>query len=93
MEKLIVATRTGGAMTYFSEDEGIYVPVGNPTAMRDAGLNTTPSIATATARAGQERFIRDDYSARGMVERYVTISKALLQAGQSGANSRHHGVD
>lgn len=83
MGKPIVATRTGGAPTYFDEDEVIYVPIGDALAMKNAVLNASSDRLLAIAEAAQARFVRDDYSAKGMVERYVAISETLLRACRS----------
>lgn len=78
MGKPIVASRTGGADTYFNETEVIYVPVGDPGAMREAVLDATHEQLLAYAHAAQARFLQDDYSSAGMVKRYVAVSKELL---------------
>lgn len=83
MGKPIVATKTGGEPTYLDEDEVIYVPIGDALAMKNAVLNASSDRLLAIAEAAQARFVRDDYSAKGMVERYVAISETLRRACRS----------
>lgn len=89
MGKPVVATMTGGAMSYFDSGEVIYVPAGDPMAMKEAVLTATFDVLTTVAKAGQERFMRADYSARGMVERYIALSEKLLHADQSSNPPSH----
>lgn len=79
MGKPVVASRTGGADTYFDEDEVFYTPVGDADAVRAAVLEAGPDGLIARAQRAQWRFLRDDYSAAGMTRRYLDISRQLLQ--------------
>ena len=76
--KPLIVTRTGGSTTYFETGEVIYVPPGDSMSMKEAVLSASPKCLLEVARAGQAKFKRADYSARGMVERYAKISERLL---------------
>ena len=80
MGKPVIVSRTGGAETYFSEDEVIYVAPSEPDAMKHAALSTNPNRLYKYAIAAQERFVASDYSAAGMVRRYIDLSRTLLAA-------------
>lgn len=82
--KPVISTRTGGVPTYFNESEVIYVPIGDAAALRDAALLPSERLLDV-ARAGQARFQCNDYSSRGMMERYIALSEEVL-AGESRAS-------
>lgn len=75
--KTILATRTGGVPTYFDDDHVVYVAAGDPTAMREALLRTTPQSRRALAEAAQQRFLERDYSTRGLISRYAQLTRDL----------------
>lgn len=74
----IVCTDTGGVPTYFSKDEVLYTPLQSPSAMRDLVLKCTADNRILLARKAQERFLRNDYTTKAMVLRYVTETMTLL---------------
>jgi glycosyltransferase involved in cell wall biosynthesis len=80
MGKPVVASRTGGADTYFDEDEVLYVTPQDPDALRRAVLDATPEEMRGKAQRAQARFLSSGYSADDMVDRYLALSKALLAA-------------
>ncbi|WP_375426903.1 glycosyltransferase [uncultured Sphingomonas sp.] len=75
--KPVISTRTGGVPTYFDEGEVLYVEPGDAAALRHAAL-LAPEQLVQLARAGQARFRRDDYTSRGMVRRYISLSEQVL---------------
>lgn len=79
MGKPVIASRTGGADSYFDDGELFYVPVGDAEAMRRVALETTGPERLARARAAQARLLREDYTAAGMTARYVALSRQLLR--------------
>lgn len=76
--KPVICSHTGGVPTYFDAGEVVYVAPGDAEAMRDAALLPNSQLLEV-ARAGQARFEREDYSTRGMVARYATLSRDLLK--------------
>ena len=76
--KPVISSRTGGADSYFDDDQVFFVPVGDPEAMRAAALQATPSDILSKVKSAQQRFLDEDYSAAGMVRRYVAISREIL---------------
>ena len=74
----ILSSRTGGVTTYFGEDEALYVPPGDPTAMREAVLATTAEQRRAIAGRAHRRFVTEDYSSRAMAGRYAAFTRELL---------------
>lgn len=77
LEKPLVSSRTGGVTTYFSDDEVIYVPVGDPVAMREAVAGSLER-ARQIAKLAKERFVACDYSSQGMMGRYAEATRELL---------------
>lgn len=76
--KPVIASATGGVDTYLGPGEVLLVPPGEPEALRDAVLSFNDHERFALAKAAQERFVKDGYSADGMVARYVESSNRLL---------------
>jgi len=76
--KPVLSSRTGGVPTYFGEDEVLYAPPGDPRALRDAVLNSSPQALEAVAHKAQERLIADDYSTRGLIARYSRMTREVL---------------
>ncbi|MBB5746298.1 glycosyltransferase [Brevundimonas variabilis] len=76
--KPVLATFTGGLPTYFGPDEILYVPEGDPEAMRKALCDTTPESRAAQAARAQERFVERDFSTEGMVAQYVAVTRQIL---------------
>lgn len=75
--KPVICSRTGGVPTYFDEDEVIFVPPGDPTALRDAALSD-PAILLSRAVRAQARFVESGYSAAAMMDRYLTLTNQAL---------------
>lgn len=75
----LLSTRAGAVPTYFGEDEALFTPVGDPEAMRDRLLSTTIAGRQEMASRARERFVRDDYTTRGMVKRYVALTSEVLR--------------
>ncbi|GAC1423081.1 MAG: glycosyltransferase [Burkholderiaceae bacterium] len=74
----IIASRTGGVPTYFSEDEVYFVPVGDHLAMREAAASSTAAERLAKAERAHHRFLDRDYSSRRLARRYCDLSRSLL---------------
>jgi glycosyltransferase involved in cell wall biosynthesis len=74
----VVSSQTGGVPTYFTSDEVLYVPPGDPKALRDAVLARTPEEWTQQAAAATRRFRMSDYSEHGMAKRYIECTKTML---------------
>ena len=74
----VLASRTGGVPTYFSEDEVIFVPVGDPDAMRQAISAATPLKRRQIAERARLRYESSEYTSRGMAGRYTDFTRALL---------------
>jgi glycosyltransferase involved in cell wall biosynthesis len=74
----ILASRTGGVPTYFDEDDLFYAPVGDPQALRDIVLSSDPDSRSQRAQRAQERFRDVDYSTRGLIGRYIALTRELL---------------
>ena len=81
MGKPLVVSRTGGVPTYFDDGEVLFVPPGDPVALRTAVLSLSSGERQEMARRAKERFWRDDYSTRGMMRRYADLSSGILAAG------------
>lgn len=78
--KPVISSRTGGVPTYFDDGEVLYVAPGDAAAMRQAAL-LSPERLLEVGRAGQARFLRDDYTSGGMMRRYIALSERVLAAG------------
>ncbi len=76
----VVCSATGGVPTYFSSEEVLYVEPENPAALRDAVLKCTQPERRALVQNAQARFLREDYSSKGMAGRHVKLSQEILQA-------------
>ncbi|WP_296599604.1 glycosyltransferase family 4 protein [Phenylobacterium sp.] len=76
--KPVLSSRTGGVPTYFDEDEVLYAPPGDPRALREAVLNSSPAALEAVAHRAQERLLSDDYSTRGLMARYSRITREVF---------------
>ena len=74
----VISSRTGGVPTYFSDDEVLYVPPQDGDALRRAALDQSPEQRLNRTQKAQARFLREDYSSRGMAARYVSLSLELL---------------
>jgi glycosyltransferase involved in cell wall biosynthesis len=71
----IVCSDTGGVSTYFNRDQALFVPVLSPEALREAVLQTTEQQLSQRRDAAQERFLREDYSSKGMMDRYIRLTR------------------
>lgn len=79
-ERTVVSTATGGVPTYFAEGEVRYVPPGDAEALRDAALAARePGVAAMIQRA-RARFMAGDYTTRGMIDRYLALTRRSLIA-------------
>lgn len=77
----IVSTSTGGVPTYFDETEVIYVPAGDPDAMREAVLAAVRGGVGALVMNARARFDDSNYSTEGLIDRYIEITKEFLSVG------------
>lgn len=74
----VISSATGGVPTYFGGDEVLFVPPGDPAALRRAVLTARgPHLAAMAARA-QARFGQGDYTTRAMIERYLALTAGVL---------------
>ena len=74
----VIATATGGIPTYFDDTQVRYVPPGNARELRDAVLAMRqPHHASMAARA-RDRWLADDYTTRGMIDRYFKLTRRCL---------------
>lgn len=76
----VVSSDTGGIPTYFTADEVIYVPPGDPSALRDRVLRCTAEELLGFAQRAQLRFRQQDYTTHGMAARYIQLSDRLLES-------------
>ena len=74
----VISSDTGGVPSYFAGDEVIFVPPGDPVALRQAALNTDSNARRAMVLRAQRRFVRDDYTSAGLAQRYLALSRELL---------------
>jgi glycosyltransferase involved in cell wall biosynthesis len=74
----IISSRTGGVPTYFSENEVFFVPPGDPLALRNAAL-ASASERRVHAAAARARLVSEDYSIKGMMTRYIALSRSVLE--------------
>lgn len=75
----VVSSNTGGIPTYFSENEVVYVPPGDPSALRDRVLRCTTAELLGFVQRAQLRFQQQDYTTHGMAARYIQLSERLLE--------------
>jgi len=73
----LICSDTGGVPTYFSHDEAIFVPPGDPVALRNAALAVGAEERAIASRA-QRRFIERDYTTKGLARRHIELSRELL---------------
>ena len=85
--KPVIASHTGGVPTYFDPGEVVYVPPSDPAALRYAALGLTPQSMRQLALRAQDRFRRSGYAAQDMVDRYIAISRSLLETGSKAAQA------
>lgn len=76
----VLATRTGGVPTYFSDDEVLYVPAGDAHAMLDSVLGDSNKDCEDRVTRASTRFQRNDYSTHAMISRYVKITSRFIPA-------------
>ena len=79
----IVSSATGGVPTYFDANEVLYVKPNDAEALRKAVLNCTEKRREELVQHAQRRFLKEDYSTRGMARRYVELSHKILNAGSA----------
>ena len=75
----VLSSRTGGIPTYFEEGEVRFVEPQDPQALCAAALALSAEQRCAQALRAQAKFQAVDYSTRGMAQRYVALSSALLE--------------
>jgi glycosyltransferase involved in cell wall biosynthesis len=78
--KPVLATRTGGLLTYFTEDELLYVPIGDAETMLNSVIETSHDDRQRQAARAYLRFQKSDYSTRAMIGRYVAITQRFIQS-------------
>lgn len=77
----VICSDTGGVPSYFSADEVLFVPPGDPVALKEAALAArTPRVSAMTA-AAQARFARGDYTTRAMIGHYLALTNRVLGRG------------
>lgn len=76
----VVATDIGGLRGYFGDDAVLYVPPGDPAALRAAfrAVAADPDAAAAMARRAQAHLIAAGLDAEGYIRRHVDLSRELL---------------
>ncbi len=74
----VLGSRTGGLLTYFTEDEMLLSPVGDATSMREAVLGQGREERRAMAERAQRRTEAGRYTTQGLVERYDRIASEVL---------------
>jgi glycosyltransferase involved in cell wall biosynthesis len=74
----VISSNTGGVATYFSSKEVSYVECQDPAALKRAALDLSPERRRAQAKRARARFVEDDYSSEGMIERYSDITAEIL---------------
>ncbi|WP_229664604.1 glycosyltransferase family 4 protein [Sphingomonas metalli] len=74
----LIATRTGGVPTYVGDGEALFVPPGDAAAWREAVRAQSAEARRAMAARGHDRFRREDYSTRGMMQQFADLTRALL---------------
>jgi len=75
----LLSSRTGGVPTYFDESEALFVPVGDPTTMRDVVLRQTSEERTIMADRASLRFHQSGYTTEAMMDRYAAITSRLVR--------------
>jgi glycosyltransferase involved in cell wall biosynthesis len=75
----LLSSRTGGVPTYLDESEALFVPVGDPTTMRDAVLRQTSLERTNMADRASLRFHQSGYTTEAMMDRYAAITSRLVR--------------
>ncbi len=78
----IICSNTGGVPSYFDATEVLFVPPGDPVAMRNAALSMNAQQRREMAGRAQQRFVRDEYTSKAMAKRYVELSQEIVGAEQ-----------
>lgn len=80
MGRPVVASDVGGLRQYFDDDEVCFVPSGDHAALRAAveRLVGDHHARGRMAEMAQRRFVRENYTTRGYIERQLERSRALL---------------
>jgi glycosyltransferase involved in cell wall biosynthesis len=76
----VVCTDVGGLRNYFSGEEIMYVPPGDPAAIRRAikQLADNDALRWSLAKKAQERLLKADFSTRARARRMAEMSRELL---------------
>jgi glycosyltransferase involved in cell wall biosynthesis len=74
----VISSDTGGVPTYFKPGEVVFVPPGNPDALRQAALDTDLDARRAMAERAQRRYVENDYTSAGHARRYLALSREIL---------------
>ena len=85
----MIASRTGGAESYFGAQDILCVRPGDADELRNIALTTPEADRVRVAESAQKTFRDQDYSSAGMVLRYAAIPKILISSTES--KSRDHG--
>ena len=76
----VVSSETGGVPTYFDSDEVLYVAPDDADAMREGVLQCLDEQRRSFVEHAQRRFAEENYSSKGMAQRYVRLSQGILSA-------------
>lgn len=74
----ILSSRTGGVPTYFDETEVFYAAPGDAGDLRRTALASTLRERRERALRAQRRFVASDYTTRGMIGRYMALTREIL---------------
>jgi glycosyltransferase involved in cell wall biosynthesis len=83
MGRPVLSSYTGGVPTYFDDDQIIYSQPGDPTALRQALLQKTAKQRQEIASRAQQRFLENDYSTCGMIDRYTRLTKEVFRSAEA----------
>jgi glycosyltransferase involved in cell wall biosynthesis len=74
----ILGTKTGGLLTYFSNNEMLLSEVANDMALRTAVLEQSNSSRRSMADRARTKFLHQEYTTLGMIKRYDKLSRPFL---------------
>ena len=80
----VVATATGGIPTYFAEDEVRYTPPNDAAGLSAAVLEARSPGFAAMAQRARKRYVAGDYTTRGMIDRYLALTRRVLNIPEGG---------
>ena len=73
----VICSDTGGVSTYFTREEILFVPPGNPAALCEAALELDYEARMEMLGRAKQRFAREDYTAMGLVKQYIALSDGI----------------